>query len=229
MKWGLVLLMLVVPLVSATTIHGTVYDIGLNVLSDVIVDINSTPEQVIVVKNGTYAFSVPPGSYVLHAGQQKLDLEVWENISTAQSGDYVVDLILLPSLAQDEGVLTQERDQADVPAVDDLIDELPVSTPWLLWVLLFVGLGYVIVKVSRAPKVKREIVQKEVVKEVAVSEEIEKVIAFVDKQGGRTTQKEIRGQFPYSEAKVSLMLDELESKGLIKRIKKGRGNVIIRA
>ncbi len=31
----------------------------------------------------------------------------------------------------------------------------------------------------------------------------------------------------YSEAKVSLMLDDLENKGLIKKIKKGRSNIII--
>ena len=40
------------------------------------------------------------------------------------------------------------------------------------------------------------------------------------------TQKEIRKNIPYSEAKVSLWITELESDGKIKKIKKGRGNVI---
>ena len=34
-------------------------------------------------------------------------------------------------------------------------------------------------------------------------------------------------KFPDSEAKISLVLTELEAKGKIKKIKKGRGNIII--
>ncbi|MFC1769333.1 helix-turn-helix transcriptional regulator, partial [Nanoarchaeota archaeon] len=47
------------------------------------------------------------------------------------------------------------------------------------------------------------------------------------KEGGRTTQKDIRKNFPQSEAKVSLMVTDLEHKGYLEKIKKGRGNVII--
>jgi uncharacterized membrane protein len=32
---------------------------------------------------------------------------------------------------------------------------------------------------------------------------------------------------PYSEAKVSLIVSDLESRGIIKKIKKGRGNILI--
>ena len=46
-------------------------------------------------------------------------------------------------------------------------------------------------------------------------------------KGGRTTQKEIRKDAKYGEAKVSLMLADLEDRGLIKKIKKGRSNIII--
>ena len=43
----------------------------------------------------------------------------------------------------------------------------------------------------------------------------------------RTTQKEIRKIIPLSEAKISLMITDLESRDLIKKVKKGRGNIII--
>ena len=46
-------------------------------------------------------------------------------------------------------------------------------------------------------------------------------------EGGRTTQKDIRKRIPLSEAKVSLLISELESMGKIKKIKKGRGNIIV--
>jgi len=44
---------------------------------------------------------------------------------------------------------------------------------------------------------------------------------------GRITQTELRTRLPYSEAKVSLLVADLEDRGLIKKIKKGRGNILI--
>jgi uncharacterized membrane protein len=57
--------------------------------------------------------------------------------------------------------------------------------------------------------------------------ELDEIVAFVRKEGGRTTQKELRSVLPYSEAKVSLMIAELESIGRLKKIKRGRGNIIV--
>jgi len=53
------------------------------------------------------------------------------------------------------------------------------------------------------------------------------LIKIIKREGGRTTQKYIRKQIPLSEAKISLMIAELEHKGIIEKIKKGRGNIII--
>ncbi|MEM4710749.1 MAG: winged helix-turn-helix transcriptional regulator [Candidatus Woesearchaeota archaeon] len=47
------------------------------------------------------------------------------------------------------------------------------------------------------------------------------------KDNERMTQKDIRKSIPYSEAKISLILTQLENEGKIKKIKKGRGNIII--
>jgi len=52
-------------------------------------------------------------------------------------------------------------------------------------------------------------------------------LKFIKKEGGRTTQKEIRKNIGLGEAKVSLIITELEHKKKVKRIKKGRGNIII--
>jgi uncharacterized membrane protein len=40
------------------------------------------------------------------------------------------------------------------------------------------------------------------------------------------TQKELREKLGLSEAKVSLMITDLEERGILKRIKWGRGNVV---
>jgi uncharacterized membrane protein len=49
----------------------------------------------------------------------------------------------------------------------------------------------------------------------------------MEKSGGRITQLDLRKALPYSEAKVSLMITDLENRGIVKKIKKGRGNVLI--
>ena len=64
-------------------------------------------------------------------------------------------------------------------------------------------------------------------KEVDAPESLDRVIRIIKENNGRVTQREIRKQIPLSEAKISLMITELEDKGIVKRIKKGRGNIII--
>jgi uncharacterized membrane protein len=214
------------PSVLGVTIHGTVYDFELNRLPDSVVEINTTPHQQMVAKNGTYSFTVPPGEYTLTARHEKSDSDTLENLSAAVEGDYVFDLILLPSLESEEAFLEEEE------LFEETIEKRPV-TQWLLWVIVFVVLGYLVYKLSRSPsRIVEKVVHREVikeVKEVAVAEELQKIMEFIEKEGGRTTQKDIRKNFPYSEAKISLMIDDLETKGLVKKVKKGRGNIIIKA
>ncbi len=215
--------LLILPSVLGVTIHGTVYDFGLDRLSNAVVEIDTSPKQQMVAKNGTYSFTVPAGTYTLKARHEKSDAEVVENISAISEGDYVFDLILFPSLESEEALLEEEL---EVPMVEEIIEDRPVSQ-WLLWLVVFVLLGYVVYKVSRKPVVEKEVIKE--IKEVAVHEELQKILEFVEKEGGRTTQKDIRKNFPYSEAKISLMIDDLEAKGLVKKIKKGRGNLILKA
>jgi uncharacterized membrane protein len=74
-------------------------------------------------------------------------------------------------------------------------------------------------------KIKKDI--EETVQAKDVLAESKKVLDFIKQEGGRTTQKDIRMKFPSSEAKISLIISELEHKGIIKKIKKGRGNIIV--
>ena len=70
--------------------------------------------------------------------------------------------------------------------------------------------------------------QKEIKKEFHDEDDgLKNLIDIIKKENGRTTQKELRKQIPLSEAKISLMIAELEHKGVIEKIKKGRGNIII--
>jgi hypothetical protein len=58
-------------------------------------------------------------------------------------------------------------------------------------------------------------------------DDLQEVLDIVIANGGRITQKDLRGKLRYSEAKVSLIVSDLENRGLVDKFKKGRGNIII--
>jgi uncharacterized membrane protein len=58
-------------------------------------------------------------------------------------------------------------------------------------------------------------------------EDLREIIELLKRQGGRMTQKDLRARLNCSEAKVSLMITDLEDRGLVHKIKKGRGNIIL--
>ncbi|MEM4156105.1 MAG: MarR family transcriptional regulator, partial [Archaeoglobaceae archaeon] len=57
-------------------------------------------------------------------------------------------------------------------------------------------------------------------------EDLRKVLEVIKTEGGRITQKELRRKLGYSEAKISLIIADLERRGLVEKVKKGRGNII---
>lgn len=65
------------------------------------------------------------------------------------------------------------------------------------------------------------------VRDLLLPEDCRQVLAILEKHDGRITQLDLRKALPYSEAKVSLIVSDLENRGLVKKIKKGRGNVLI--
>jgi uncharacterized membrane protein len=182
------------------SLYGGIYDLDLSIQADAIVRIDTKPPQTLVAKNGTYRFSVPPGNYVITATYS--DSIAKEEIEVAGAGEYVLDLLLGPDFEEE-----------DIPI--DNPEEPPVvvatSYTWL-WFLLS-AIVLFLIGVKTLPK--------------RSSEDLEPLIQFIREHDGRIVQANIVKHFPQSEAKISLMLTELESLGKIKKIKKGRGNVII--
>ncbi|MDY9928123.1 winged helix-turn-helix transcriptional regulator [Methanosarcina sp.] len=62
--------------------------------------------------------------------------------------------------------------------------------------------------------------------EVSLPEDLKEIMDLIRANGNRITQRELRKKSPYSESKVSLMLSDLEERGLIEKFKRGRGNII---
>jgi uncharacterized membrane protein len=222
--WLLVLLGIAVLLssqtVSAATVSGKIYDLSLDLVSEAVVEINTAPKQVFVAKNGSYSFSVPSGNYVLTAKQIEQELVASENITVAGEGSYNLDLLLFPSFEEEELLLNETELDLGTP-----FDE-PVVWPYYAagGVILLVAIAYYFAR-KRKQSAKPAIVKEE--PKAAEAELPDKIVAFIRKEGGRTTQKDIRKSFPFSEAKISLAVAELEHKGIVEKIKKGRGNIVI--
>lgn len=59
-----------------------------------------------------------------------------------------------------------------------------------------------------------------------IPDDLKEVIEILKSKGGRATQKELRKKTGYSEAKMSLIITDLERRGFVEKVKKGRGNII---
>ena len=223
-----VLLVLIFTIFSSTVfsakISGTVYSLSLEKVNNAKVEINTVPKQVVVVEDSSYEFFVPQGVYEIKASQivnNHVEAATTEQVTVKDEGEYVLDLILFPS---DGYEILDDEIEFD----EELLEERKNPIFLILGlVLLFVVLVLFIVFIKKY-KSKKEEKTEEVVEQPEISEnDLDKIINIIKEEGGRTTQKEIRKKIPYSEAKISLMIAELENKGTIKKIKKGRGNIIV--
>lgn len=217
-----------VSLANAATIYGTVYDLSLKKISNARVEINTSPKQFLIAQKGSYSFNVPNGFYTIKAQlMQKNDMiaSVQENITIRQDGYYVLDLILFPDV--EEGV-----EDIGIDMNGSIVETSDKKNNVLTGAIILLALAAILTAAYYFQKNKKQ--EKETAKnEIKKTEEkreddsLDQVIKIIRQEGGRATQKDIRKQMPLSEAKISLMIAELEHKGIIEKIKKGRGNIII--
>lgn len=64
-------------------------------------------------------------------------------------------------------------------------------------------------------------------KKLPLSKELSETLDIIRGHKGKITQKDLRSKLDYSEVKISLLLSELEKRGLIKKLKNGRENILI--
>ncbi len=229
--------LLAVSLVSAATLKGSIYNSKLDLEKDVLVEVNSIPVQKFLAKEGSYQFSVPPGKYVLTA--RKGLLEIHENTTVVSDGTFIVDLFLLPDFTAEDELWQNSNEQL----VDDqTLTTSSTKTEWWRYVLVIVVLALLslrYIKMHRKYGSLRQFRKKMIVERAKTVEEhkqdlaqepgyLEEVLALIKKNDGRVTQKQIRKEMLHlSEAKISLIITELEHKGVVEKIKKGRGNVVV--
>ena len=212
---GIFVLLICMSSVFGATIHGTIYNYNLNIVKNAVVEVDSIPEQVYVAKDGTYNLILPVGEYIIKADYEdnfkKYSFE--QSIIVQDEGDYIFDLILFQDIGDETDIYDEETD------IPQIYEEAFSICWWQIIILVVIILSVIFVLIFLKKKKK---------KKVNIEGDLtDDVLSFIKKQGGRTTQKDIRKEFPVSEAKVSLIITELEHKKIIKKIKKGRGNIIV--
>jgi uncharacterized membrane protein len=242
------------PALASSVVHGSVYEWStFDTLNNAEVTVNSVPQQVMVSKDGSYSFNLDKGTYsiVARSGGNDTDaLYAKEDLTITQDGgDYVIDLILFPA-SDFSDIDFFDEDMA--PIITEEPADLPTAQPqqspnwgalFLLVIIVFIlgaGAGTFLLLRRKRPPVKPEETPPPGPAEpelpplpptasgdVTLPDDLREVIRIIEKSGGRITQLDLRKALPCSEAKVSLMVTDLESRGIVKKVKKGRGNVII--
>lgn len=256
----LALIILAAP-VFASSISGRIYDYALTPVIQGVVEIDTSPVQRAVAIDGAYRLEVPPGDYTLRASKLRsgeVVANASQRVSVPGSGDFTLDLILLPVLEEDVSQL-EGMDLSDLasalsdPSFSDAADAGGQGSLGVLIAAVVVLVVSLILVRRRAswpgradhgsgdkagPLLEIPMDQRRSSGEVSDSRapssgssgqrhDLDALLRALEGLDGRATQKALRKALPFSEAKVSLMVSELEHAGKISKIRKGRGNIII--
>ncbi len=244
-KRGLILaIFLVTSLIfsaQAAKVYGSIYDFSdfEKPLENVLVEVeeNSTRLQYKVSGDGTYFFNVSPGKYVIKAkfynDNNILEFSGEEKLNISQPDESRnLDLILFPPIDSEFEYL------GDI----NLTGEIETSETDYMNYIIIISAALIIISIIifYIRKIKRKSISKtdepallppedKNVNNISenLPDDLRELYDIILKKGGRTTQKDLRKEVIYGEAKVSLMIADLEDRGLIKKIKKGRSNIII--
>ncbi len=226
---ALILLLILIPLCNGAIVHGIVYNWeDLKPLPKAVIVVNSTPEQRIVTQDGSYSFNLPPGNYVIKAyyyKNGKVVLYAEDNVTIKRNGSYVVDLILFPTLNFNT---SQPKVEFDIPSQNSGSN----NTFLVFFIVFATSFSVVFLYLKRRSYLKRQL-DKSNNNNVNIKlnfenlpEDLKEALREIVNSGGRITQKELRNRLKYSEAKVSLIISDLERRGIVEKVKKGRGNII---
>lgn len=192
----------------ADTIYGKVYRWDTLEPIKAVVSIKNGVEQRVVAVDGSYSFEVEPGNYVIIA--RSGELVAVENVTV--KGKVLLDLILFPEIEIVEPL--------EMPEILEANEE---DYSWIAIVISLAGIIFIYILKKKYLKKDSGKVSEQI---EVIPEDLRAVLELIKAEGGRITQKELRKKLGYSEARISLIIADLERRGLVEKVKKGRGNII---
>ncbi|MBI4361731.1 MAG: hypothetical protein HY558_01005 [Euryarchaeota archaeon] len=225
----LLLLLLLAPPALGVRLEGRAYDYSnLDPIDWAIIEVyqNTTLQQRKVAEKGTYSFNLTPGSYRIVARLLRgatVELQTEENLTLRE--DRTHDLILLPLLDIEEGLLPpnlsiETLGETRAPPASRRPSTLP---PLILAAAIAAALGALLGwrwwrrRPSPAPAPPPS----------GLPEDLQAALRILQEAGGRMNQKDLRRRLGYSEAKVSLLVADMEERKLLRKVKRGRGNILM--
>lgn len=215
----------------AVTVSGIAYDwLTIEPLPNVIIKVFANESLVLQRVSGSageYSFNLSAGTYVIEAIYLQNGTVYYyskENFSPGLSQQNVFfDLILFPPTEDLFPDFEEEIPELEEDIIDPaLFPQEDNTLLYLLIVLAVLSVSALAYAVWKRPEPRSQIVSDTKV----ISDELYDVVELIKGKGGRIAQRELRRELNYSAAKMSQTINELETKDIIKRIKKGRGNII---
>lgn len=224
----LVVFFLILTLLHSTTISGDIYNAdSMEKLNNTIITFENN-DNVIMQQlcHSPYSIDVESGNYTIRAyyfdnGSLKYYSE--NHIQTNQD-NMKLDLVLMPY-----ELLLLSPGFSPPPAINpsntiNTYDKENTTDYTLYVVLAFVFLISISIYWIFLHNKKNDVDLKKECPEI--DEDCKKVLKILNENEGRMVQKELREILNFSETKMSLIITELEVSGHIKKIKKGRGNIL---
>lgn len=228
---------------NAARLNGTVYEWSdlEKPFKNVIVEVesNSTKFQYKVLPEGEYSFDLSPGNYIIKAKYYNNNILEFSGEETIRIYDMnetrILDILIFPSMDPEYEYLGDINLTGELDAKEpDLVNYFIIILVVLLIVSIFIYYirkNKVNVNISgvkdQTTAVPSPPSGKKGTNETELPDDLRELYEIIKKKGGRVTQKDIRKEVIYGEAKVSLMITDLEDRGFVKKIKKGRSNIII--
>jgi len=96
----------------------------------------------------------------------------------------------------------------------------------VIGILAAVGAAGAVLILERTPAWIKQLRAREVVVSGRISSQEQEILDFLSSRGGSCSQREIYAGLDMSQAMASMMLTSLEERGLIKRLRSGRENIV---
>lgn len=233
-------LLFLVTLLHSATVYGNIYNTeDFEKTQNVILRVNGPVTAQYFIKEGNYSVELPPGSYVLQAffyDNGELKYTSYDQLVVGENEDSIsFDIILLSpdtisllyGVEVDDAIYGKNRNLVDEQANRQGIDAIAIFAVIVCLLLAVVISAYFFLQKNQKNAQTTQEPEGEAMPSMHdLGEDEKNVIRLLESNEGRMLQRELRQQLRFSETKMSLLLDELEVNKIIKRIKRGKGNIV---
>ncbi len=233
-------LLFLVTLLHSATVYGDIYNAeDFEKMQNVILRINGSVTAQYFIKEGNYSIELLPGAYVFQAffyDNGTLKYASYDQLVVGENESGIpFDIILLSpdmisplyGVAVEDAAYGKNKGPVDGQAKEQGIDAIAIFAVIISLLLAAAVSAYFFLQKNQKNAQTAEEPESGAMHSMHdLGEDEKNVIRLLESNEGRMLQRELRQQLRFSETKMSLLLDELEVNKIIKRIKRGRGNIV---